>query len=86
MLKNPLDAYLDNEDEFRWEPPECGEEFPISDHVKERIKSDLDSGIYHVYLHARTPKIRCPEHWKPLALLPWGERGIPVSQRDYVLM
>ncbi|EQD30077.1 transposase IS204/IS1001/IS1096/IS1165 family protein, partial [mine drainage metagenome] len=48
----------------KWQCPTCHREYCISDHVKERVWRDLDSGIYQVYLHARIPRVECPEHGK----------------------
>lgn len=79
--ENRLDAYLDHEDERTWKCPECGKEYPISDHMRERVWRDLDSGTYHVFLHARIPRIRCPEHGKLLVALPWAERHSRFSKR-----
>ena len=50
-----LDAYPEHEENGRWQCPVCSKEYCISDHVKEGILRDLDSGIYQVYIHARIP-------------------------------
>ncbi len=54
--------------------PICSKEYCISDHVGERVWRDPDSGIYHVYLHARIPRVECPEHGKLQVSLPWADR------------
>ena len=76
-----LDAYLDHEESCRWKCPECMKEYCISDHVRERVWRDLDSGIYHVYIHARTPRIECPEHGKIQVHVPWAQRHSRFSMR-----
>jgi transposase len=69
-----LHAYLDHEESRRWQCPICSREYCISDHVGERVWRDPDSGIYHVYLHARIPRVECPEHGKIQVSLPWADR------------
>lgn len=76
-----LDAYLDHEENCRWQCPTCQRESCISDHVGDRVWRDLDSGIYHVYLHARIPRIECPEHGKLQVRIPWAERHSRFSMR-----
>ena len=76
-----LDAYLDHDESCRWQCPTCHKEYCISDHVKERVWRDLDSGIYQVYLHARIPRVECPEHGKVQVTLPWAEKHSRFSMR-----
>lgn len=76
-----LHAYLEHDDGCRWQCPECHREYCISDHVRERVWRDLDSGIYHVYLHARIPRIECMEHGKLQVSLPWSDRHSRFSMR-----
>ncbi len=76
-----LDAYLDHDESCRWQCPTCQKEYCVSDHVKERVWRDLDSGIYHVYLHARIPRVQCPEHGKMQVTLPWTEKHSRFSMR-----
>lgn len=76
-----LDAYLDHEENCRWQCPVCSKEYCISDHVKERIWRDLDSGIYQVYIHARIPRVNCIEHGKLQVTVPWSAKHSRFSMR-----
>ena len=42
--------------------PECGKELAVYDHVGERVWRHLDSCQFLTYLHARPPRVSCPEH------------------------
>ncbi|MEM0157704.1 MAG: transposase [Thermoplasmataceae archaeon] len=59
----------------------CSRELCISVHGRERVWRDLDSGVYHVYLHARIPRVECPDHGRIQASLPWAERHSRFSIR-----
>lgn len=76
-----FDAFLDHVENCRWQCPTCQRESCISDYVGDRVWMDLDSGIYHVYLHARIPRIECPEHGKLQVRIPWAERHSRFSMR-----
>ena len=55
--------------------PECGKELAVYDHVGERVWRHLDSCQFLTYLHARPPRVSCPEHGVRQAHLPWTEVG-----------
>ena len=76
-----VSIFLEHEDGCRWHCPVCDKEMCIFDHVKERIWRDLDSGIYHVFMHARVPRINCPEHGKLQVNIPWATKHSRFSQR-----
>jgi transposase len=48
---------------------------PLYDHAEKRTWRHLDSCQFKTYLHARIPRVDCPEHGILNATLPWGERG-----------
>lgn len=60
-------------DENEWRCPECGVKTPLYDHAEERAWRHLDSCQYRTYLHARIPRIKCPEHGVLQVKVPWAE-------------
>lgn len=60
---------------YVWPCPECGELYKLRDHTKERTWRHLDTWQLFTYLHARVPRIRCPEHGVKCVELPWAEAG-----------
>ena len=57
-----VDIYLSHEKGVRCPCTVCEKPLSVSDHVKERVWRDLDSGIYQAYIHASIPRVRCPDH------------------------
>jgi len=59
----------------RFACPECGRELGVYDHQAERVWRHLDSCQFLTYLHARTPRVSCPEHGVRQVTLPWAQAG-----------
>ncbi len=59
----------------RFACPECGRELGVYDHLAERIWRHLDSCQFLTYLHARPPRVSCPEHGVHQVTLPWAQPG-----------
>jgi len=57
----------------RFACPECGRELGVYDHLAERVWRHLDSCQFLTYLHARPPRVSCPEHGVRQANLPWAQ-------------
>src|SRR5207253_1499436 len=57
----------------RWPCPECATELALYDHGEERTWRHLDSCQFQTYLHARPPRVACPEHGVRQVRLPWAE-------------
>jgi transposase len=55
--------------------PECGRELSVYDHQAERVWRHLDSCQFLTYLHARPPRVSCPEHGVRQVALPWAQAG-----------
>lgn len=53
--------------------PECGVLAPVYDHSEERVWRHLDSCQFTTHLHARPPRVCCPEHGVRQASMPWSE-------------
>ncbi len=52
--------------------PECGESCAVYDHTAERQWRHLDTMQFRTILHAKPPRIKCPEHGVKQATLPWA--------------
>lgn len=57
----------------RWPCPVCGVDLAVYDHSEERAWRHLDSCQFMTYLHARPPRVKCPEHGVLQVQLPWSE-------------
>jgi transposase len=57
-----------------WVCPECLERAPIHDH-RERTWRHLDTFQYRTILHARVPRLNCPNHGVKQIQIPWAEDG-----------
>src|SRR5579871_16519 len=70
-----VDVYLGHAAGARFACPECGVEHSVYDHGEERQWRHLDSCQFRTLLHARAPRVSCPEHGVHQARLPWAEPG-----------
>src|SRR5512133_1956487 len=70
-----VDIEVEHRPEARWTCPVCGRAVALYDHAERRSWRHLDSCQFKTYLHARIPRVGCPEHGVRNAALPWGERG-----------
>lgn len=68
-----VDVWTDHGRGERWPCPECGQEFPVYDHSEERSWRHLDTCQLRTFLHARAPRVRCPEHGVKQVEVPWAE-------------
>jgi transposase len=59
----------------RFACPECGRELGVYDHLAGRVWRHLDSCQFLTYLHARPPRVSCPEHGVRQVALPWAQSG-----------
>jgi len=56
-----------------WPCPICERSGSTYDHTAERAWRHLDSCQFQTFLHARPPRVRCPEHGVHQVRLPWAE-------------
>lgn len=57
-----------------WVCPECLAAAPIHDH-RERVWRHLDTFQYRTLIHARVPRLDCPNHGVKQIRVPWAEAG-----------
>jgi transposase len=70
-----VDVYLAHAEGARFACPECNVDHSVYDHSEERQWRHLDSCQFRTLLHARTPRVKCPDHGVRQARLPWSEPG-----------
>ena len=68
-----VDVWAGHPRGIRWTCPECDHELPTYDHAEERSWRHLDSCGFSTHLHARPPRVECPEHGVRQVALPWAE-------------
>jgi len=57
-----VDVWIEEAAGTKWGCPECRQTVPLYDHAEEREWRHLDTCHCQTYLHARLPRVRCPEH------------------------
>jgi transposase len=55
--------------------PECTESLPCYECISGRQWRHLDSFQCQICLHARIPRVNCPEHWVKQVRVPRAEKG-----------
>ena len=53
--------------------PKCGSVCPVYDHSADRVWRDLDTHRCTTLIHARLPRITCPDHGVQTAKIPWSD-------------
>ena len=75
MAKQHVEVHVGHPAGQRFACPECGRELGVYDHLAERVWRHLDSCQFLTYLHARPPRVSCPEHGVHQVTLPWAQAG-----------
>jgi transposase len=68
-----VDVWVEHPKGLLWPCPQCGVEGPLHDHASERVWRHLDSCQFQTFLHARPPRVICPEHGVRQVRLVWAE-------------
>ena len=68
-----IDVWVEHPRRTRFTCPQCERELPVYDHADEREWRHLDSCQFLTYLHAKPPRVNCPEHGVVQVQLPWAE-------------
>lgn len=68
-----VDVQAGHAEGVRWPCPVCSVDLPVYDHSEERAWRHLDSCQFMTYLHARPPRVKCPDHGVHQVKLPWAE-------------
>lgn len=82
-----LDIFLDFKRGHAFPCPECGKSGKAHD-TEEKSWRHLNFFQHEAYLHARVPRMRCPDHGVRLANVPWGrkESGFTLLFEALVMM
>ena len=75
LARQQVDVLVGHAAGQRFTCPECGRELSVYDHLAEREWRHLDSCQFLTYLHARPPRVSCPEHGVHQVALPWAQSG-----------
>ena len=75
IAKQHVEVHVGHPAGQRFACPECGRELGVYDHQAERVWRHLDSCQFLTYLHARPPRVSCPEHGVRQVTLPWAQAG-----------
>lgn len=75
MESQQVDVFVEHADETKFRCPECESELTCYDHTPARQWRHLDTMQFKTILHARTPRVKCPEHGVKQVRLPWAEKS-----------
>jgi transposase len=75
VARQHVEVHVEHPVGQRFACPECGKELAVYDHLGERVWRHLDSCQFLTYLHARTPRVACPEHGVRQVRMPWAQVG-----------
>ena len=67
-----VDVFVAHEENVPWSCPHCDYEGACYDHAPERDWRHLDTCQFKTFLHARIPRVKCPEHGVVQAAIPWA--------------
>lgn len=68
-----VDVWAKHDKPKSWPCPECDKPCGLHDHDKERAWRHLDSCAFQTHLHARIPRVNCPEHGVRQVRVSWAE-------------
>ena len=70
-----LDVTLEHRPGASFACAECGRARPVYDHLPSRGWRHLDHGEFLTWIHARVPRVTCPEHGIRQVQVPWALAG-----------
>jgi transposase len=73
MKQQRVDVFAKHEKSNAWTCPECDSPCGLHDHDEERMWRHLDSCGFQTFLHARIPRVKCPEHGVRQVRVSWAE-------------
>ncbi len=73
VVGHRVDIWVEHETGAEWSCPHCGRELTCRDHAEERVWRHLDTCQFQTHLHARIPRVDCPEHGVVQVRVPWAE-------------
>jgi len=73
VAESRVDIWLEHAPGVKWPCPQCRRELPCRDHAEARTWRHLDTCQFQTHLHARIPRVECPEHGVLQVAVPWAE-------------
>lgn len=70
-----VDVWVEDYPGTKWDCSECKIKASVYDHSEERVWRHLDTCQFGTYIHARIPRVRCPDHGIRQISVPWAEPG-----------
>ena len=68
-----VEVWVDHPASHTWPCPQCQKLLPCRDHAEERVWRHLATCQFQTHLHARIPRVDCPEHGVLNVMVPWAE-------------
>ena len=68
-----IHVHVEHPEGCRWNCPHCSRELACYDHATERQWRHLNDCQFHTLVHARVPRVECPEHGVVQVKVPWAE-------------
>lgn len=75
LEQQQVDVFVEHPSGTKFCCPECSEALPCYDHTSERQWRHLDSCQFTTLLHARIPRVNCPQHGVKQVQVPWAAKG-----------
>src|SRR6266567_7711963 len=72
LSEQRIDVWLGHAEGVRFPCPKCGAQLPLYDHAEPRVWRHLDSCQFLTYVHARIPRVWCPDHGVHQVEVPWS--------------
>jgi len=73
LERQRVDVFAVHQEGASWACPECGRALATYDHAPERVWRHLDTCQLKTFLHARVPRVDCPDHGVKQVRVPWTE-------------
>jgi len=67
-----VDVWLGHAEGVRFACPQCKSQLPLYDHTESRVWRHLDSCQFLTFVHARIPRVCCPDHGVHPVEIPWA--------------
>lgn len=83
LAEKRVDVWVEHRLGVKWQCPQCdseskskgepSKELTCYDHAEERVWRHLDTCQFQTHLHARPPRVACPDHGVVNVALPWAD-------------
>ncbi|EQD39268.1 transposase IS204/IS1001/IS1096/IS1165 family protein, partial [mine drainage metagenome] len=70
-----VDVWLEHPEGVAFPCPQCGEKLSLYDHKEEREWRHLDMMQLQTWVHAKMPRVQCPDHGVKQVDVSWAESG-----------